>query len=1005
MVGVKSVCRKCNPINWRFIVALFLGFTSSLAQADLTISDGETFSLNSAESLTVSGNLTIENNASLLGDTAGDATIRVDGNWSNSGTFTHNNDAVFLTGTGASIVSGSNTFHTLVADHAESDTGPGKAITFAANTTQTIAHTLTLKGSSGNLMALASTSPGSAATLDVTGATVTASYLDIADSILSGYSASKPGDTNSTDNGGNSGWFNTAPTITSTALTSIGADEVYSYTVTANDADGDAVTLSATTIPSWLTFTPSTGVLTGTAESSNLGAHNTVITASDNFGGSVTDSFVITVSDVTAPVITLTGDAVVSLEQATTYNDDGATASDNIDGDITGNIVTVNPVDVDTVGSYTVTYNVSDAAGNAATQVTRTVNITADVTAPVITLVGSATVSVASGDTYTDDGATATDNVDGDITGSIVTVNSVDTSTVGTYTVTYNVTDATGNVATEVTRTVNVLATADTTLPEIMLVGDDSVSIEQGTVYTDAGATASDNVDGDITASIVTVNPVDTTLVGTYTVTYNVSDSSGNTATEVTRTVTVTPDATAPVIALVGDASVSIEQGTAYNELGATATDAVDDNTTLSSNIVIDSSTLDVTSVGTYSVTYNVSDTAGNAATEVTRTVNVTADVTPPVITLQGEATVSVELGSAYVELGATATDAVDDDTALSNNIVIDASAVDVNTAGTYSVTYNVSDAAGNAATEVVRTVNVAADIVVPVINLIGDATVSVELGSEYTDAGATASDNLDGDITASIVTVNPVDVNTVGTYNITYNVTDSSGNQAVEVTRTVTVSESGLFLSTDAFALVEGETDSFAVKLKAAPLGSVVINLTSSDEAEVTLSTATLTFNDNNWDTEQTVIISAVDDYNLDDSSAVVTLAVDKSISHSSFHNVADKTISISIENNDTALGLIEQFNNGDGTTPPPPSLSLYQQELGITGITQDNLVLVNAAVLAADAGGADTVAKIQAIVDAVLNQSVFETALNVATVDFDERMTKLLHRCLISMHWASPP
>ncbi len=986
MVGVKSVCRNCNPINWRFTVALLLGITSSLSQADLTISDGETFSLNSAESLTVSGNLTIENNASLLGDTAGDATIRVDGNWSNSGTFTHNNDAVFLTGTGASIVSGSNTFHTLVADHAESDTGPGKAITFAANTTQTIAHTLTLKGSSGNLMALASTSPGSAATLDVTGATVTASYLDITDSILSGYNASKPGDTNSTDNGGNSGWFNTAPTITSTALTSIGADEVYSYTVTANDADGDAVTLSATTIPSWLTFTPSTGVLTGTAGSSNLGTHNTVITASDNFGGSVTDSFVITVSDVTAPVITLTGDAVVSLEQATTYNDDGATASDNIDGDITGNIVTVNPVDVDTVGSYTVTYNVSDAAGNVATQVTRTVNITADVTAPVITLVGSATVSVASGDTYTDDGATATDNVDGDITGSIVTVNSVDTSTVGTYSVTYNVTDATGNVATEVTRTVNVLATADTTLPEIMLVGDASVSVEQGTVYTDAGATASDNVDGDITASIVTVNPVDTTLVGTYTVTYNVSDSSGNTATEVTRTVTVTPDATAPVIALVGDASVSIEQGTAYNELGASATDAVDDNTSLSSNIVIDSSAVDITTVGTYTVTYNVSDSAGNVATEVTRTVNVTADATPPVITLEGAANVSVELGSAYVELGATATDAVDDDTTLSNNIIIDASAVDVNTAGTYSVTYNLSDAAGNAATEVVRTVNVATDIILPVIHLVGDAVVSVELGSDYTDAGATASDNLDGDITASIVTVNPVDVNTVGTYTITYNVTDSSGNAALEVTRTVTVSESGLSLTTDVFALVEGETDNFGVKLKVAPLSTVVINLTSSDEAEVMLSTATLNFNDENWDTEQTVTISAVDDYNLDDSSAVITLAVDKPNSDSSFHNVADKTISISIENSDTALGLIEQFNNGDGTTPPPPSLSLYQQEIGITGITQENLLLVNAAVLAADTGGADTVAEIQAIVDAVENQPVFETALNVATVNFDE-------------------
>ena len=48
--------------------------------------------------------------------------------------------------------------------------------------------------------------------------------------------------------------------------------------------------------------------------------------------------------------------------------------------------MTVNAVDVNTVGTYTVTYNVSDAAGNAATQVTRTVNITPDVTIPVITL-------------------------------------------------------------------------------------------------------------------------------------------------------------------------------------------------------------------------------------------------------------------------------------------------------------------------------------------------------------------------------------------------------------------------------------------------------------------------------------------------------------------------------------------------------------------------------------------------------------------------------------------
>ena len=58
----------------------------------------------------------------------------------------------------------------------------------------------------------------------------------------------------------------------------------------------------------------------------------------------------------------------------------------------------------------------------------------------------------------------------------------------------------------------------------------------------------------------------------------------------------------------------------------------------------------------------------------------------------------------------------------------------------------------------------------------------SLELGSTYIDAGATAVDNIDGDITANIVTVNAVDVNTVGTYTVTYNVSDAAGNAAIQV-------------------------------------------------------------------------------------------------------------------------------------------------------------------------------------------------------------------------------
>jgi hypothetical protein len=86
-----------------------------------------------------------------------------------------------------------------------------------------------------------------------------------------------------------------------------------------------------------------------------------------------------------------------------------------------------------------------------------------------------------------------------------------------------------------------------------------------GASYTDAGATASDNVDGDITGSIVTVNSVNTGSLGTYNVTYNVTDANGNAADQVTRTVNVV-DVTAPVINITGDNPTTIEVGVAYTE-------------------------------------------------------------------------------------------------------------------------------------------------------------------------------------------------------------------------------------------------------------------------------------------------------------------------------------------------------------------------------------------------------------------------------------------------------
>ena len=88
----------------------------------------------------------------------------------------------------------------------------------------------------------------------------------------------------------------------------------------------------------------------------------------------------------------------------------------------------------------------------------------------------------------------------------------------------------------------------DTSAPVISLNGADSVDLFFGDTYTDAGASASDDVDGDLTSSIVVAGVVDVLTVGTYTVTYNVSDAAGNAATEVTRTVNVTIDSVRSIL-------------------------------------------------------------------------------------------------------------------------------------------------------------------------------------------------------------------------------------------------------------------------------------------------------------------------------------------------------------------------------------------------------------------------------------------------------------------------
>ena len=83
------------------------------------------------------------------------------------------------------------------------------------------------------------------------------------------------------------------------------------------------------------------------------------------------------------------------------------------------------------------------------------------------------------------------------------------------------------------------LGLGDTAAPTITRRGEASMTLIVGNAYTDPGATARDALDGDVSSRIVVTNPVDTAVIGTYTVTYNATDLSGNAAAPVTRSVRI----------------------------------------------------------------------------------------------------------------------------------------------------------------------------------------------------------------------------------------------------------------------------------------------------------------------------------------------------------------------------------------------------------------------------------------------------------------------------------
>ncbi len=366
--------------------------------------------------------------------------------------------------------------------------------------------------------------------------------------------------------------------------------------------------------------------------------------------------------------------------------------------------------------------------------------------------------------------------------------------------------------------------TVDDTDPNLSLVGINPQTIQYGNDYIELGAMATDAISGNLSNSIeIDVSNVDITTLNSsgYLVRYSVSDEAGN-ETIKTRFVRVV-DELAPQITVISPNPQVIEFGDDYVELGATATDNYD--TTV--NVEVIASNVAIDTVGNYSVTYGAVDSSGNSST-TTRTV-VVQDTVAPVLTFAATYTTVQATSDTEVSYKIPMQEYSDNYFDVEALIYEMDSNVNVNQVGTYQVVYTVTEPDGGDGTyglsvSAVMTVEVV-DTIAPVITLSGPAVQMILVGDTYVDLEATVEEDYD-DIT--VITGSPISINTAveGEHIISYDVTDSNGNVAETVTRSVivttdmsdvdvSVSATGIIYSSDDFEIVlEGLQDEYGVTL-----------------------------------------------------------------------------------------------------------------------------------------------------------------------------------------------
>ena len=351
---------------------------------------------------------------------------------------------------------------------------------------------------------------------------------------------------------------------------------------------------------------------------------------------------------------------------------------------------------------------------------------------PVITIVGyenGDTISLQVGSVFTVPAASAEDDVDGFI--AVTPTSNVDTTTAGSYSVSYSATDASGNTATS---TLNVIVNAAVSnTPPVAFDDSFAIAVDQVIVLTFADLLQNDT---DVNADELTILFADDWENGVAA--YSSSE----------ETITFTPNS-----GFTGEAQFTYIITDGYHGEGFDG---------LSAAIV--------------------RIQVGTGVPPL--------DTTPPVITIDGYAdgdTINVFINSSFVEPAATATDNIDELIIVNSN-----NTVDISTEGSYTVTYSASDAAGNTTTSTLNVVVTGEDNVAPVITIDGhanDSSINIAIDDVFTVPSASALDDVDGVV--SVTTTGTVDSSVAGSYVIAYSASDLSGNIA-NTELTVVVSEVG---------------------------------------------------------------------------------------------------------------------------------------------------------------------------------------------------------------------